>query len=318
MGKNSIDMADEAFSAALAKLRTVSAEELKEIFGFSTSCNYQPTTDDLRQLKMPQDDIQILKYLVKNLNPQRHLEFGTWTGAGALAVLQNSNATVWSINLRDGEITEGGQPAYAETISPAEFRNRFSNKPAPEITRKIGGTDQKNTDPLSLDNGNEVPRDDYVIEYRTDARGMIGHLVHEAGLSDRFHQIYADSKTWDIAKYQRRGFDTVLIDGGHDNETVLNDSRKAIALAKPGGTIIWHDFCPDPSVYEVMSSCQGVVAAILELDETLATELSDYFWVDQTWMLVGRKRTKSFAPAYFLRQRIGAFFSAFLRSWKEQ
>ena len=43
--------------------------------------------------------------------------------------------------------------------------------------------------------------------------------------------------------------DFVFIDGGHDLEHALNDSRKAYNALAPGGWLVWHDFnSPTPWV----------------------------------------------------------------------
>ena len=46
--------------------------------------------------------------------------------------------------------------------------------------------------------------------------------------------------TYDFGRLAPLGF--AFIDGGHDLEHVLNDSRKTYDALAPGGWIVWHDF----------------------------------------------------------------------------
>jgi glycosyltransferase involved in cell wall biosynthesis len=52
--------------------------------------------------------------------------------------------------------------------------------------------------------------------------------------------ITADSMTYDFSRLSP--LDLVFIDGGHDLEHVLNDSRKTYNALAPGGWVVWHDF----------------------------------------------------------------------------
>ena len=52
--------------------------------------------------------------------------------------------------------------------------------------------------------------------------------------------ITADTMTYDFGRLAPLDF--VFIDGGHDFEHVLNDSRKAYDVLAPGGWLVWHDF----------------------------------------------------------------------------
>lgn len=49
-----------------------------------------------------------------------------------------------------------------------------------------------------------------------------------------------DSRNFDFSPYIG-SMDLVFVDGGHDAETVLNDTISAYQLRRPGGVIIWHD-----------------------------------------------------------------------------
>ena len=49
--------------------------------------------------------------------------------------------------------------------------------------------------------------------------------------------------TFDFAPWHG-AIDLVLVDGAHDFEHGVADSRTAMALARPGGWIFWDDFEP--------------------------------------------------------------------------
>lgn len=47
-----------------------------------------------------------------------------------------------------------------------------------------------------------------------------------------------------------RGFDLVFIDGDHRTPAVEGDVQRALAVARPGGIILLHDYQADPEVRE--------------------------------------------------------------------
>jgi predicted O-methyltransferase YrrM len=209
--------------------------------------------------KMEVDDAPILRYLYRQLRPARHLEFGTWEGVGTCYCLEESDARVWTINLPDGEFKDG-QPTYYS---------------APE-TVPAGAT------PTESRNGVDV--------YQTDAGVFIGHRYRSAGLEHRVTQFYCDSRNWDTSPYEPGFFDTVLIDGGHAEDVVLSDTRKALTVVRSGGVILWHDFCPDPSVFDPMPSVIGVISGLTKEWQSFADHLQDAFWIQPSFLLVGIRR----------------------------
>jgi predicted O-methyltransferase YrrM len=225
---------------------------LREPLAYPSASLFKPFVD----WKMEVDDAPILRYLYRNLRPARHLEFGTWEGTGACYCLEECDAKVWTINLPEGELING-QPAYSSSpdVIPAGAH------------------------PLAQQHG--------VTVYQTDAGPFIGHRYRSAGFAERVTQIYADSREWNETEYGKDFFDTVLIDGGHSRDVVLSDTRKALSAVRAGGFIFWHDFCPDPSVFDSMSSVTGVVDAITGSWSELAANLRDAFWIQPSFLLVG-------------------------------
>ena len=60
------------------------------------------------------------------------------------------------------------------------------------------------------------------------------------GTAHKAFFITADTMTYDFGRLAPLDF--AFIDGGHDLEHVLNDSRKAYDALAPGGWLVWHDF----------------------------------------------------------------------------
>lgn len=209
--------------------------------------------------KMEDDDAPILRYLYRNFRPHRHLEFGTWSGTGACYCLEECDASVWTINLPEGEFIEG-RPAYSAALDDAPDGS------------------------VAVQRVNDRP------VYQTDAGFLIGRRYRDAGLGHRVCQIYCDSRVWDSSAYPRDFFDSVLIDGGHSPDVVISDTRKALAVTRPGALLMWHDFCPDPAVFDAFTSVVGVVTALTEHWDEIASSLQDVFWVQPSFLLIGIRK----------------------------
>jgi hypothetical protein len=82
----------------------------------------------------------------------------------------------------------------------------------------------------------------------------------------------------------------VLIDGGHEEDMVASDTAKACKLVRPGGIIMWHDFCEEEEVKNNCSSPVGVVNAINNNWDSLSRQMKDIFWISPSWILLGVKK----------------------------
>jgi hypothetical protein len=233
---------------------------------FSAPRTFPPTASGKRldQWKMEDDDAPIFRYLYQTYGPRRHLEFGTWQGWGSVLCLEFSAATVWTINLPEGESRSDGTWAYGERVIDP------SHAPQGIITVNYG------EDELG-------PR----TYHRTDAGGYIGRIYREKGLGNRVCQIYCDSREWDISNYPSDFFDSVLIDGGHQPEVVINDTRKSLQVLRSGGLIMWHDFCPFPGIRSRFETVEGVTVGIEMILPELRSQLKSLCWIDPSWILVG-------------------------------
>lgn len=238
-------------------INMVSVDALHERLGFPIALDYpeESRSKPFRQWRMEIDDAPIFRYLYRLFRPKRHLEFGTWQGVGACLCLEECDATVWTINLPEGELIDD-RPAYSseEVDAPRDA------VPIGDATRSV---------------------------YQTDAGSFIGRHYRAAGFGHRVCQIYCDSRQWDTTAYPADFFDSALVDGGHTPDVVLSDTRKALDLVRPGGLILWHDFCPDPAVFEASPAVVGVVTALTEHWSEIRASTRDAFWISPSFMLVG-------------------------------
>jgi predicted O-methyltransferase YrrM len=251
----------------------VSVKELHVKLGFTTSLDYPQSSlsKPLTKWKMEVDDAPIFRYLYRNYKPRRHLEFGTLQGTGVLYCLEECDATVWTINILGGEKQSDSSWAYSDNVSFYEHLPAWSKKLPYWIKERIFGGDRP-------------------IGFQIDAIGLIGRYYLKKGLGKRVCQIYCDSREWDISNYPEDFFDTVLIDGGHSEDIVINDTHKAIKLLRSGGLVLWHDFCPAEDVYEKCPSTRGILNAIQKEWQWISLQMKDIFWVNPSWILIGVKK----------------------------
>jgi predicted O-methyltransferase YrrM len=212
-------------------------------------------------------DASILRYLYEHHRPTRHLEFGTWQGFGTCLCLESCAATVWTLNLPDGESKPDGSWAYGERVLDE------TNTPPGAVTANYGADEAG-------------PR----TYHRTDAASYIGRLYREKQLGHRVCQIYCDSRNWATSAYPPAFFDSVFIDGGHQADVVINDTRKALPLLRSGGILLWHDFTLEPAVVAGSAPMQGVVEGINALLPELTSQFSSLSWVNPSYLLLGIKK----------------------------
>ena len=123
----------------------------------------------------------------------------------------------------------------------------------------------------------------------SDSGNHIGRLYREAGQAARVTQLFVDSTQW--APPPGTGpFDTALIDGGHTAAVVLADTETAIKLVRPGGFVMWHDFCPVPRMMDSGLAARGVVEGVGKALAQWGEMFSRLVWVRPSMLLIGRRR----------------------------
>lgn len=75
------------------------------------------------------------------------------------------------------------------------------------------------------------------------------HLLERSGscfrdtvFFNKIEQLWCDSARFDETGFRGR-VDLVFVDGAHSYEYVRSDTSKALAMVRPGGAILWHDYC---------------------------------------------------------------------------
>ncbi len=244
------------------ELKVQEVERLHETLGFSEPIAYPPSSlnKPLQSWQMEIDDAPIFRYLYRSFKPQRHLEFGTWQGYGVQYCLEECDATVWTINLLQGEQHPDGRQAYSLGVSKQSELDAWA--------QRVG---------LSGQHG-----------YQTDTLGFVGWQYLSRNAGNRVCQIYCDSTRWDTRNYPNGFFDSVLVDGGHQSEVVISDTRKALPLLRSGGMMMWHDFCPPVS--DKFPATRDVMRAIFALWDEISEHMQLVFWIRPSWILLGIKR----------------------------
>lgn len=242
-------------------VRAVDVEDVSAHLGYATrfpARSFDRRKDYLER-SMQDDDSQILAYIYRNHRPRRHLEFGTWEGFGVVLCAENCDAEIWTLNLPDGELTTEGEPVYSRAVTAKD--------------RLLAGVELQESPAV-----------------QTDAGPWIGWLYRAAGHESRVHQILADSTTWDSSTFADGFFDSILVDGGHASNIITSDTNMSLRLLRPGGLLLWHDFCPVDLAMSHKVATRGVVHALHTHWHDWSPHFDALFWVRDSYLLIGRKR----------------------------
>jgi len=80
-------------------------------------------------------------------------------------------------------------------------------------------------------------------------RDESGNYFRNTPVSGKIEQLWGDSALFDETEYSGK-VDLILVDAAHSYEYVRSDTTKALAMLRPGGVILWHDYCVwYPGVY---------------------------------------------------------------------
>lgn len=209
-----------------------------------------------RGARMEVNDAPVLALIYKCMNAKNHLEFGTWEGFGASLFCSNSSGRVTTINLPLGESnpSDPNSPVYSSSLYPVR-RKQFTGQN---------------------------------ISERSDSDLSIGWIYKQLGFQSRVNQIFGNSLNLSAKDFTEK-FDSVLIDGAHDRETVIHDTKLALKVLSNDGIIVWHDFLPSKHNRDENSSTRGVFEAISACIEDLLKEGISLYWIQNTWLLVGKR-----------------------------
>jgi predicted O-methyltransferase YrrM len=86
---------------------------------------------------------------------------------------------------------------------------------------------------------------DVPFHHRTTLPSQQSEVPDTPGLyaqDERFYLLIRDTGSQELEPEDLEPCDVVFIDGDHSEAAVLHDSRLALALVRPGGIIIWHDY----------------------------------------------------------------------------
>jgi predicted O-methyltransferase YrrM len=122
----------------------------------------------------------------------------------------------------------------------------------------------------------------------SDGGLSIGWIYKYYGYESRVKQILADSTDLTAPDFDTK-FESIFIDGAHDSESVVADTKLALELLSEGGVLIWHDFTLLAGELENYSSTKGVFRAISECLKLLEQNEIKLYWIKESWLLVGKK-----------------------------
>jgi predicted O-methyltransferase YrrM len=95
----------------------------------------------------------------------------------------------------------------------------------------------------------ELAPDDKTYFRPSHACGEAFRDTPEAG---SITQLWGDSATFDFSPYAGK-IDLVYVDGAHTYDYVASDTRAALSLLAPRGTIVWDDYATSPGVYQYLT-----------------------------------------------------------------
>ena len=105
-------------------------------------------------------------------------------------------------------------------------------------------------------------------EVEVPAHSDWGRFANHFGTAHKALFIMADTMRYDFGRIAPIEF--AFIDGAHDLEHVLNDSRKVYEALTPGGWLVWHDFnspVPQVKVREAIENT-GFVEPVVHVEGT--------------------------------------------------
>jgi hypothetical protein len=100
----------------------------------------------------------------------------------------------------------------------------------------------------------------------------VGQQFQGTEFARKIQQLFGNSVAFDAATFAKK-VDFLFVDGGHDYEVVACDSRKALEMVAPGGTVFWHDYS---FVHEGVYTCLNELSTAIPLQQIAGTALVCY------------------------------------------
>jgi FkbM family methyltransferase len=210
-----------------------------------------------------------------------------------------------SENFEDHPSTDGivdlppSSVGYKMEQSGAHFLKEFYRRLKPERLLEIGTWEGFGTN-LAINNGaNKVwtldlsqhINADYKSRYLDSSSQNYTELYKSGwmlkGEDKSITKLYGDSKTFNWDQFANGFFDLIIIDGGHDKDTVISDTLKTQKLLRSGGFMIWDDV---PHFENSLNqSTEGVHEALKEILKELSMSFK-LTLIKGTQLLVGIKK----------------------------
>lgn len=122
--------------------------------------------------------------------------------------------------------------------------------------------------------------------FRSEDEFKPGWMI-SASNQNRFHQIFGTSRSMDAQLFEPGFFDSILIDGSHVEQDVIDDTNLALSLTSAGNIVMWDDF---PMLSNAITrTSEGVLQAIQKSLPVLV-ESFDLYSIRGTSLLLGIRK----------------------------
>jgi hypothetical protein len=183
----------------------------KSIFSIlDGSINFKVDTPSVEIGGLSLLESSILVSLLKMLKAKYVFEFGTYFGSTTKLFSQNTeyNSKIYTIDI---DISK-----QEPIISKIDIDNK-------EYLR------------------NGKINDQYLI-YLLKKKGPY-KINNQRNILKKIKLLKLDSKNLDVRKLKLiNKFDLIFVDGGHDYETIMSDTKKSLLMRKKDSIIVWHDY----------------------------------------------------------------------------
>ncbi len=92
------------------------------------------------------------------------------------------------------------------------------------------------TDERAAATGTMNAADTYIVQ-----NSQTGCDYRGKDVSHKIRQLLGNSLAYDFSEYAGR-MDLVFVDGAHHYDAVVSDTKNGLAMLRPGGYLVWHDF----------------------------------------------------------------------------